>query len=193
MASYSQKTIFIALILAMAAPISTSHRRRWRRSDREWNSEQYLRDLCSETDRSDVCWNILRSELHRFDDGDIAAGVIDLAVAKSKAIGDQLNQWYRDSNDDRMKNKYHSCSKNYDDVDRNLEQAQRNLDSDDNRRISDQIDDAEEELEECRREFGSGSFDPGHVEDRNNELRLYLDMVRVAVNRLEDYYDSDRH
>ncbi|KAH6777849.1 hypothetical protein C2S51_009161 [Perilla frutescens var. frutescens] len=182
--------IFIAVILAIAIPNSTCHRRRRsRRSDflNRHDTEQNLRDLCSRTNRSDVCLNILKSELHRFDnsdDRDIVDGVIDLATEKSKVIGEQLDQWFRDSNDDNLKEKYHSCSDSYNDVERNLQEMHRNLDSDDYRRISSQIDDAEERLKECKREFGSNSFDPGHVGDRNNELKLYLDMVRAASDRL---------
>ncbi|XP_057812147.1 uncharacterized protein LOC131026319 [Salvia miltiorrhiza] len=191
MVSYLQKMMFIALTIAIAVPYSRSHRRRSHDSDSN-NTEQYLRDLCSETDRSDVCWNILKSELRRFDDcddRDISDGVIDLAKEKSKVIRDQLKQWHTDSNDDSLKEKYHLCWENYNDVYRDLQEASKNLGSDDYKKISDQIDDAEDELDECRREFGPGSFDPGHVEDRNNELEIYLDVVRAAADRLEDYYD----
>lgn len=181
--------IFIALTIAIAVPSSTSHRRRSRRSNDpdSDNTEQYLRDLCSETDKSDVCWNILKSELRRFDDcddRDITDGVIDLAKAKSETIRDQLSQWYRDSNDDRLKEKYHLCSENYNDVYGDLEEASRNLGLDDYRKISDQVEDAEDKLDECRREFGSDSFDPGHVGDRNKELGLYLDIVGAALGPL---------
>ncbi|KAH6795829.1 hypothetical protein C2S51_036815 [Perilla frutescens var. frutescens] len=194
-----RKMIFIAVILAIAIPISSGHRRRSRRLDdsNKDDTEKYLRGLCSETDKPDMCWNILKSELHKFDDDsydiDIIDGVIELAIEKSKEIRDKLDQWFSDSNDENLKKKYHSCLKNYNEVDRNLEEAYRNLDSDDYRRISDQIDDAEDELDKCKQEFGSDSFDPGHVEDRNNELGLYLDIVRVAADCLEDYQADEDH
>ncbi|KAH6764453.1 hypothetical protein C2S52_013398 [Perilla frutescens var. hirtella] len=192
-----RKMIFIAVILAITIPISSGHRSRSRRLDNSNKDdiEKYLRDLCSETDKPDMCWNILKSELHKFDndsdDIDIIDGVIELAIEKSKEIRDKLDQWFSDSNDENLKKKYHSCSKNYNEVDRNLEEAHRNLDSDDYRRIFDQIDDAEDELDKCKQEFGSDSFDPGHVRDRNNELVLYLDIVRAAADCLEDY-DPDK-
>lgn len=193
MASPSQKLIlFAALILTFASiPTSTAHRRRWRRSEEPFDdTEQYIRDLCDETDRADVCRNILQSDAHRFessDEGEIAAGVIDLAIEKSAQIGDQLNQWYEDSNDDRMREKYHSCADNYYEANRYLEDAQRSFDSDGFRRITDQIDGSEDELDQCRQVF-EDSPDPGHVGDRINEFALYLDMVRAATARFE-YYD----
>ncbi|KAG6398142.1 hypothetical protein SASPL_139595 [Salvia splendens] len=192
MVSYLQKLLFIALTIATAVPFSTSHRKRSRKShgsNSGDNTEKYLRDLCSETDRSDVCWNILRSEVRRFDSGgdrDIAGGVIDLAIAKSKEIHGKLRKWHKDSDDKKLKEKYHLCSENYNDVFRDLKEAVKKLGSDDYREILDEIDDAEDELDECRQLFGSGSFDPGHVEDRNDELGVYLDVVRAAADRLGD-------
>lgn len=200
MASHLQKAIVITLILAIAIPISTAHRRRrGRRSDDD--TEKYLRDICSGTDRSDDCWNILKSELHRFH-GDsngrgVVNAVIELAIAKSKEIRDKLDRWFSDSDNDELKEKYHSCSENYDDGERSLEKARRDLDdSDDCGRISDKINGAGEELEKCKRVFGSDSFDPAHVGDRNKELQLYLDIVRAAADRGVDEYkkydDVDR-
>ncbi|KAH6820326.1 hypothetical protein C2S53_016990 [Perilla frutescens var. hirtella] len=188
--------IFIAFILAIAIPISTGHRRRhgWRRSD---NTQQCLKDLCSEIDRSDECWNILKSESHEFDDSDekgIAKGVIDMAIAKSKEIHDRLNHYHSDSRDDKLKEKYHACSKNYNNASRNLVVVRRNLDSGDHyRNIHVQLDGAKEELKKCKREFREGRFDPGHVGDRNKELGIYLDIVRVATDRLARDNDRDHH
>ncbi|KAH6764433.1 hypothetical protein C2S51_015682 [Perilla frutescens var. frutescens] len=180
-------------------PVSTSHKRRSRRRSNDSDSddtEQTLRDLCSEIDKSDMCWNILKSELHRFSDSndrDIFDGVIDLAIEKSKEIHEKINQWFSNSNNDKLKDKYNSCSKNYNDIDRNLEEARKNLDSDHYQKISDQINGAREKLNKCKHEFGADSFDPAHVRDRNNEIGLYLDMVRAAEDRLEDYDDDDDH
>lgn len=117
--------------------------------------------------------------------------MIDLARAKSKEIREKLNQWHRDSNDENLKKKYYLCLENYNDVDRNLEKSLKNLGSDDYRKIWAQIDDSQGELDECKREFGSGSYDPAHVGDRNRELGVYLDVVRVAAERLEGYYRDD--
>ncbi|KAL1535468.1 hypothetical protein AAHA92_28243 [Salvia divinorum] len=195
MASYWKKTIIIALIVAIAAPISAADKRRSRRSHHGSNpddAEQYLRDLCSETDRPDECLHVVKSELHRFDHGgDVNDKIIALASEKSKEFRDQLKRWHKDSNDEGLKEKYRSCSSNYNDINRDLQQLRRSLDSDDDRKISDLIKDIEHELDECRREFGRGSFDPGHVEDRNNELGIYSDLVKGVVEGLRDFYDED--
>lgn len=185
MASYWQKKIFIiALILAIAIPISTARRRRSKDADK------YLRDLCSKTDDSKKCWNILEPKSHQFadpDERDVANVVIELAIAKSKEIRDKLGQRsFSDSDNGKLKQKYRSCSKNYNEIDRNLELAQRSLDSDDYRNISDQIDDAGEELKRCRLDFVADPLDPSYIGDPNTEFGLYLDMVRVSVGRLGD-------
>lgn len=188
-------TFFIALILVIAVPSSTSETEKRIRSERSDDTEQYLRDICSETDNSDVCWNLIEPELHRFDktdDEEIIDGVIDLAREKSKEVQEQLDNWYKDSKDDKLKKKYHSCSKNYKNIEHDLEKVQKILDSDDYDKIWDKIDNAGEKLDKCRKEFEEGSFDPGYVEDRNNELKVYLDLVRVAAGDLEDSNHEDR-
>lgn len=179
MCSYWQKKILIliiiTLILTIAIPISSAHKRRSK------DAEKYIiRDLCSKTEDSDKCWNILKHKFNHSDERDIANNVIELAIAKSKEIREQ---WFSYSKNDNLKLKYRSCWKNYNEVDRNIVQAQRNLDSDDYRNISDQIDDAQGESDKCRQVF---EYDPTRVGDPNHEFGLYLDMVRVAVDRLED-------
>ncbi|KAL1537593.1 hypothetical protein AAHA92_30088 [Salvia divinorum] len=161
MASYLHKTIlFIALILAITTPIS---------SDRSNDVvQQYLGDLCPETD----------------DIVGIADCMISLAMQKAEALGDELNKWHKVSTGERSEEKYRTCSKSYVEVGRNLKMARRSLDSDDYRMILDEIDDAREELDECGNEFGPGLFEPGHVVDRNNELRFYLILARAATGRL---------
>lgn len=196
MVSFWQNTLLIALIVAISIPSSTSEIEKWRRRYEDSDdTERYLRDLCSETDNSDVCWDFVKPELHRFDDSDdveIIDGVIDLAREKSEKIYDQLNQWYKDEKDEKLKKKYHSCSKNYKEIGHNLEKVQKKLDSDDVEKILKKIDKAGEKLDKCRKEFEGGSFDRGHVGDRNDELKVYLDLVRVAAGDLEGYNDEKR-
>lgn len=197
MASLWQNTLLIALIVAISIPSSTSEIAKWRRrTDDSDDTERYLRDLCSETDNSDECWDIVKPEVHRFehsDDGEIINRMIDLARERSEKIYDQLNDWYKDCKDEKLKKKYHSCSKNYKEIGKNLEKVQKNLDSDDVEKILKKIDKAGEKLDKCREEFKEGSFDRGHhVRDRNDELKVYMDLVRSAASDFEGYYDEDR-
>lgn len=184
MASISKRIIFVALIITIAVPTSMCSREGWRRSDdSDKNTEQFLRDLCSQTNRSSDCWKILKPESYRFNGSDnktAVEAVIDLAANKSKIIHDRLNKLYVDSGNEQLKEKYISCSKNYNDVNRNLVVAQQDIDSNNHVSIRIQLKDAVEELESCEKEFESGSFDPAHIGDRNKELRLYLDIVSVA-------------
>ncbi|KAL8033890.1 hypothetical protein ABFX02_13G185400 [Erythranthe guttata] len=181
MAYYLHRIIFVALVVAIAVPSSLGRRER---SD----LENDLRDLCSQTNKTKKCWNIIKSEFSRFSDADgnkgVAGVVIDLAIAKSDEIHDKLNQLYDDSKNDELKEKYLSCSKNYNDASRNLDLARRNLDSDDYRNISVQIDDTSDELKSCRHEFKKDSFDPAHIRNRNKEFKIYVEIVKVATDRL---------
>lgn len=191
MASYSQRIILITLILTITIPISIAYRRgEWRRGGwrRGGNAEQFLRDLCSKNDRADACLSIIKANPHLFKNSnklDAVSDVIDLALEKTYAFGDQFNQWYKDTNDNKIRKKYGSCSKNYDEVSAYLEDAQRDFDSYDYQRTADRVNDAQKELKNCGRVFGSGSFDPGHVENRNNEIQIYLDIIRAATTRLD--------
>ncbi|KAL1537592.1 pectinesterase inhibitor-like [Salvia divinorum] len=190
MTSY-KKLILITLILTITIPISTAHRRGWRRRSPkrgDGNAEQFLRDICSKHEKADACLSLIKAEPRLFDHSnsvDAVSNVIDLALEKTDAFGDQLKQWYNDTNDGKVREKYGSCSENYDDVSVYLKNAQRDFDSDDYRRTTDRVDDAKRELKKCGRVFGSGSIDPGHVENRNNEIRIYLDIIRAATTRLD--------
>lgn len=188
------KISFIALILTLAIPVSTDHIEKSRRLKHSENIEQFLKDLCSETEKSNECWNILKSESNRFnnsDDRTVAGDVADLAIAKSKEIYDEIYQYHLDSKDEELKKKYLLCAKNYYDANCNLVLARRNLDFDENPNISNEMSDAEEELNNCEREFKEESFDPARVGDRNEELGLYLGIVRAAATRLPNDDDGD--
>lgn len=191
MASISKKIIFVALIITITVPTSMCNREGWRRSDEtDKNTEQYLIDLCSQTNRSNDCWKILKPESYRFNGSDektAIEAVIDLAANKSKIIHDRLNKLYTDSRNEQLKEKYITCSKNYNDVNRNLVVARQNVDSKNHKSISVQLKDAVEELKSCEREFEWGSFDPAHIGDRNKELGLYLDIVSVAAKSFRNH------
>ncbi|KAG6392146.1 hypothetical protein SASPL_146357 [Salvia splendens] len=193
MASYSQKLILITLILTITIPISTAHRRRWgRRSPSrrggDDNAEQFLRDICSSHEKADTCLSLIKGDPRLFDNSnsvDAVNDVIDLALEKINAFGEQLNKWYEDTNDDSIRGRYRTCAENYDDVRAHVEDAERDFGSDDFRSVADRVDEARDELERCKQVFGPGSIDPGHVENRNNEIEIYLDIVRDATTRLD--------
>ncbi|PIM99408.1 hypothetical protein CDL12_04582 [Handroanthus impetiginosus] len=174
------RIISTALIFMITIPSSLGHR------DIS-QTERNLRDLCSLTRNSTECWKIIKSEYGRFDDTDyrsVAGIVIDLAIAKADEIHDKLNRLHEDSRNDELKGKYLSCSKNYNDANRNLDLAKRNLISNDYRNIPVQINDTLEELRSCRRAFNNDSFDPAHIGNRNREFGHYVDIVKVATDRL---------
>ena len=192
MASYSKKLILITLILTITIPISTAHRRRWgRRSPSrgdDKNAEQFLRDICSNHEKADACLSLIKGDPRLFDNSnsaDAVSDVIDLALEKINAFGEQLNKWYEDTNDNTIRERYGSCAENYDDVRAHIEDAKRDFGSDDLRSVADRVDEARDELDRCKRVFGPGSIDPGHVENRNNEIGIYLDIVRAAATRLD--------
>lgn len=189
---YWQKAILISLVLAISVPTSTADRRGSRRDLNSGDREKYLRDLCSGTQNPDACWKNLKSPLQRLEnssDKDIAKGVLDLARAKSKEIRDKLNQWYKASNDENLKKKYHFCSIKYNEVERRLGKALEDLSTNDRRKGWYEIDDSQYDVDVCMRQFGRDSSDPGHV--GNREFEVYLDVVRAAAERLEGYNRPD--
>ncbi|KAG8363820.1 hypothetical protein BUALT_Bualt19G0062000 [Buddleja alternifolia] len=188
------ETMFIALVFVFAIPFSLGHRY-------DSDSETILRDLCSQIERSKECIDLIKSELGRFEDSgynDVAGPVIDLAREKAEQIRDMIKELHEDSNDDKLKKKYLSCSSNYNDVSRDLDVAKKSIDSNDYQNILEQVNDTEDELESCRREFDEGAFDPAHIRDRNNEFGLYADLLKVSIDRLlrgneidgSNYYDT---
>lgn len=181
MALSFQSIIFIALTFAVAAPPASGRRE-------EPESVTDLRNFCAQTNRTRECWNIIKPQLDRFNDTNyrgVAGVTIDLAIAKADQIHDLLNRLHEDSKNNNLKDKYLSCSKNYNDAHRNLDLAKRNLDSDNHfRNIPVQIDDTIEELESCRRQFDEDSFDPAHIRNRNKEFGNYVEIVRVATELL---------
>ncbi|KAL8508424.1 hypothetical protein ACS0TY_018882 [Phlomoides rotata] len=187
MSSFLQRVVIPLLIFTIATPISMGDFEEVsepRINDSEIS--RYLRDLCSDTEKSKQCWKIIEPEINRFTDTDIrniAGVVIDLAIVKSRDISDQLNQLYRDSGNDALKEKYRSCSQNYYDANSNLDFVRRSLNSGNFQEITSVVDNAEEELKSCKREFGRESFDPAHTRNRNKEFRNYVDIVRTATNR----------
>ncbi|KAL2244559.1 pectinesterase inhibitor [Sesamum indicum] len=180
MAYSSHKILSIALLMLISVPSSLGR-------PQKSETETDLRDLCSNTRKPKQCWKIIKPQLSSFDVTDsrsVAGAVIDLAVAKAQEIHDKLNQLFQDSRDDKLKEKYISCSKNYNDANRNLDLAKRNLDSNDYQNIPVQVDDTLEELKSCRHEFDKDSFDPAHIKNRNKEFGVYVDIVKVATDRL---------
>ncbi|KAG8385144.1 hypothetical protein BUALT_Bualt03G0011200 [Buddleja alternifolia] len=176
----NKNTMFIALLLAFAIPSSLGHRD-------DSDKENDLRDLCSQVKKSKECLDIIKSEFRRFEDTDckgVAGPVIDLAREKAEEIRDMLNGLHKDSRDDKLKDKYISCSKNYNDASRDLDLAKRYFDSNDYQHIPVQVDEIEQELKNCKREFNKDAFDPAHIRNRSKEFRVYVDLVKVAIDRL---------
>ncbi|PIM99407.1 hypothetical protein CDL12_28094 [Handroanthus impetiginosus] len=162
------RIISTALIFMITIPSSLGHRN-------ISQTETNLQELCSQTRNSEECWQIIKSEHVRFNETDyrsVVGIVIDLAIAKADEIHDKLNQLHKDSRD------------NYNDANRNLDLVKRNLNSNDYRNIPVQINDTLEELRSCRSQFDNDSFDPAHIRNRNKEFRNYVDIVKVATDRL---------
>ncbi|KAL6502192.1 hypothetical protein OROMI_021969 [Orobanche minor] len=163
MAYTLQRIIIIALIFMIAISPSLGRREKSK-------VKKDLKEFCAQTGKSKECWKIIKPKLREFHDTDpktVADVLLDMARAK-----------------DELKEKYLSCSKNYNDAIRNLNLARRNLESDNYQNIPVQIDDTIEELKGCRFEFNKGSFDPSHIRNREKEFRVYVDIAKVATDSL---------
>ncbi|CAA0832246.1 Unknown protein [Striga hermonthica] len=199
MAFTSQQIIAIALIFTLSISPSFAHKsehkhkhkHKHHKERRDRNEiERELRDLSSQTSNPDASWRIIKPELDNFNDTDptiVTAVLLELAITRGDQIHDQLNNYHEDSRNDELKSKYLSCSKNYNDAVRNLNLAKYNLESENYEDIPIQIEDTQQELEGCRGDFCEGSFDPGHIGDRINEFEVYVDIVKVSVDRLLDF------
>ncbi|GFQ04469.1 hypothetical protein PHJA_002590800 [Phtheirospermum japonicum] len=174
------RIILIALISVIAISPSLGH-------NKNSEVEKYLRDICSKTNESKWSWEIIKSELHQFNDTDprkIADTIIVLAKTKGEQIHVELNRLYEGSRDGKLIYKYGSCSKNYSDAIRNLYLARRDIELNTDRNIVFEIDDAFEELNSCGLQFDNDSFDPAHIRNRIREFRVYLQIVKVATDSL---------
>ncbi|KAL6567202.1 hypothetical protein OROGR_000870 [Orobanche gracilis] len=178
----SQRVIFIALLTIMMSTISPSLGRK-----EKSEVEKDLRDLCSHTDKSNECWRIIEPKLSEFSSTDpkiVADVVLDLAKEKGVEIYQELTLLYEYDTDDKTKKNYLSCSDNYKDAVVNLILARENLESDDCRNIPAQIDDTIKDLEVCELEFDKDSFGPTQIGNMMKEFRVYVDIVKVATDRL---------
>ncbi|XP_073290053.1 pectinesterase inhibitor-like [Primulina huaijiensis] len=145
-----------------------------------------LRDLCSKTHDSKLCWKLLKSERSKFhtDTKGMVEAAIDLARGKAEEIHHKLDRLREESKDEQLKQKYWSCSKNYNDAIGDLNEAKEMLRKRGHSGIPVLVDDVLNEVKSCHNDFDNGAFDPAHVQNRNKEFRVYADLVRVAVYRL---------
>ncbi|KAL7089634.1 hypothetical protein ACP275_13G196500 [Erythranthe tilingii] len=180
MAYYMHRIIFIALVFAIAVPSSLGDWDYWTKPQ----LENYLQELCSQTNDTQVCWNFIKDEANRFNETSILrAAIIALDPVEEKAdeIHDKLDRLYNRSKDKNLKNKYLSCSKNYNDAISYLKLVRRSFVNYDFDNILGQVDDAVEELNICSLEFTDNSFDPAHIRNRNNEFRICLEFLKAAT------------
>lgn len=173
------RIISITLILMFAIPASSA-RHYHEKKDGD------LRDLCSETHDSKLCWKLLKSERSKFhtDTKGMVKAAIDLARGKAEEIHLQLDRFREESTNEQLKQKYRSCSKNYNDAIGDLNGAKEMLRKRGYSGIPVLVDDVIEEVKSCHNNFDNGAFDPAHVQNRNKEFRVYADLVKVAVDRL---------
>ncbi|XP_075481349.1 pectinesterase inhibitor-like [Primulina tabacum] len=172
--------ISIAVILMFAIPASSA--RHHRKKDKDGD----LRDLCSKTHDPELCWKLLKPERSRFhtDTTGVVEVAIELAKGKADEIQDKISRLGEESNNEKMKEKYWSCSKNYGDVIRDLNEAKRMLRKREYSALPVLVDDVIDELKSCHNNFDNGAFDPAHIQNRNMEFRVYADLLKVAVDCL---------
>ncbi|KAL8512978.1 hypothetical protein ACS0TY_019223 [Phlomoides rotata] len=212
MASFFQRMILVTLVLTISIPISICHRERLKNKcdcgddsepdhincgddsepdiddDRE-DSEigNYLRDICSDTEKPKQCWKIIKAEITRFTDTDsrnVAGIAVDLAIAKSTEIKDQLNQFNQKPAESALKVKYAFCLNSYNDAKHNLETVKGNIYTCGNcGNISTRVDNVTHDLTSCKERFDETGFDPANIRDRNKGFGHYVDIVRAAISR----------
>ncbi|XP_073059603.1 pectinesterase inhibitor-like [Primulina eburnea] len=129
---------------------------------------------------------LLKPERSRFHTD--TTGVVEVAIKFAKGIADEIqdkiSRLGEESNNEKMKEKYWSCSKNYGDAIRDLNEAKRMLRKREYSAFPVLVDDVIDELKSCHNNFDNGTFDPAHIQNRNVEFRVYADLLKVAVDCL---------
>ncbi|KAL7089635.1 hypothetical protein ACP275_13G196600 [Erythranthe tilingii] len=185
MAYFLHRIIFIALVLAIAVPSSLGWS--WTPGT-AWGKPEiakYLKEVCSNTNKTKECWYFIKPQLNRFDGAlilELAPIARGLVQEKAHEINDKIDRLYNGSKNENMKNKYLSCSQNYNDAIAYLQLVKISYEKRDYDNILIQIDDAAQELECCSHQFTENSFDPAHVRNRNNEFRIYLEFLKAITN-----------
>lgn len=172
--------ISITVILMFAIPASSARHHHKKEKDGD------LRSLCSKTHDPDICWKLLKPERSRFhtDTTGVVEVAMDLAKVKANEIQDKLSRLGEESKNEKMKEKYRSCSKNYSDAIRDLIEAKRMLRKREYSGIAVLVDDVIDEMKSCHNNFDNGASDPAHIQNRNMEFRVYADLLNVAVDCL---------
>ncbi|KAL7142204.1 hypothetical protein ABFS83_08G108500 [Erythranthe nasuta] len=180
--SYYLRNIFIALVLAIAVPSSLGG---------DWNImtkpevEKYLSDLCSQTNNTDYCLNLVESEVNGSNNTTIlsvALFALDSAKETVDKVHEDLERSYNETKDANLKNKYLQCSYNYNDAIRNFELVKKTFSNGDCEHILHRIDDTVEDVNRCSREFSDYSFEEGYLNwMTNNEFRTRLEFLRAAT------------
>ncbi|XP_073158759.1 pectinesterase inhibitor-like [Henckelia pumila] len=172
----------ISIILMFAIPASSTRHQHKKEKDGE------LRDLCSKTHDPDLCWKLLKSERSKFhtDTKGVVEVSIDLAKEKAKETKDKLSRLGEESKNEKLKVKYFSCKKNYDDAIRDLNEAKEKLRKKEyySGMIPVLVDDVIDEVKSCNNDFDNGAYDPARIQKMNVEFGVYVDLVKVAVDCL---------
>ncbi|KAK2996873.1 hypothetical protein RJ639_025265 [Escallonia herrerae] len=182
MASFGTLSMFLSffLVLVCIAPTSLGRSR----------TEGELWYLCSKTEHPWQCLKLLKSADIRYSSrnlNDITKVLIDITYNKGKEIHDTLNSLANEARDSRIRRRFISCSKNYNDALRDLGVAKRNLLNGNYKVIPVEVNDALQEVKGCYDYFTRASRDRYRLKEKSEDFKLLCSILKVAAKYYPTY------
>ncbi|KAK3013315.1 hypothetical protein RJ639_008077 [Escallonia herrerae] len=176
MASFGTLSMFLSFLIVLVCIAPTSLGRS--------HTEGELWYLCSKTEHPWQCLKLLKSADIRYSRrnlNDITKVLIDITYNKGKEIHDTLNSLANEASDSRIRRRFISCSKNYNDALRDLGIAKRNLLNGNYKVIPVEVNDILQEVKGCYDYFTRASRDRYRLKEKSEDFKLLCSILKQAV------------
>jgi pectinesterase inhibitor-like protein len=148
-------------------------------------SNSTIKAVCSKTLNPPFCLDLLHfyaDHPHERSLKDLARITICLAHSNATATRDLLHRLIQHTDNPRLKERYTSCSKNYDDSVGDMEQAKKSLKSSNKNGLRDAVAGAMGEVNACGESFGQPPADPSTLPKSNQKL-LHLCSIILVMSK----------
>ncbi|KAI7989293.1 Pectinesterase inhibitor [Camellia lanceoleosa] len=167
--SYSMLLVSLALVFMFISPSSTEKHTK-------------LSNICSKTTDHHWCMRLMKSDSRSeyANNHDFTEVAIDIAYSKARDIHRDLNSLYDRTRNARKKDQYNSCSKNYHGAIKDLKQIKKLFKDGHYKRIAIPVNDAVEEVRDCKNQLEKSTSDSSHLKRRTKEFELLCDVVKIS-------------
>lgn len=149
-------------------------------------TDDVLSTVCSKTKNPSLCLQTLKAD-PRAATGDLKGLCqvsIDLALAKAKDTKNYIGSLIGQSNGPSLKEKYLSCSENYENSIGDLQDATGLLNSGDYNGVNLHASAAMTETDDCEENFKEPPFDPSQLPKRDEDFDFLCSIILVISNLL---------